>query len=263
MINDEAHHAWRRAGGCEDEQEGRLPTLESTSTRRRAGSRGWTACTRRAASCAASILSATPFAPTGKANAEAGLFAWIVSDFGLNDAIEAGLVKTPRVVVRDDALPDTKTLRSKLYHLYRDDEVADDLNRRGAQAARTTAEAGAGCLHAARRRLARGLERLASGRAYLAAGTADGVQPYRNGGAYRALFPPRQCPLARTARRRRKPCVWIRRCWKRPSRGEKASADKDYEADLRAIVDAADIPAETKARLAGLNEGGTAARDCR
>lgn len=75
-------------------------------------------------------LSATPFAPTGKASTEAGLFSWIVSDFGLNDAIEAGLVKTPRVVIRDDALPDAKTYRSKLYHLYRDPEVADDLNRK-------------------------------------------------------------------------------------------------------------------------------------
>jgi type III restriction enzyme len=78
-------------------------------------------------------LSATPFAPTGRANSEQGLFDWIISDFGLNDAIESGLVKTPRVVVRDDALPDARTLRSKLYHLYRDDEVAEDLNRRGAQ----------------------------------------------------------------------------------------------------------------------------------
>ena len=61
-------------------------------------------------------LSATPFAPTGKRTTETALFDWIVSDFGLNDAIEAGLVKTPRVVVRDDALPDAKTLRPKLYH---------------------------------------------------------------------------------------------------------------------------------------------------
>ena len=43
-------------------------------------------------------LSATPFAPTGRTNTEAGLFGWVVSDFGLNDSIEAGLVKTPRVV---------------------------------------------------------------------------------------------------------------------------------------------------------------------
>ena len=53
-----------------------------------------------------------------------------MSDFGLNDAIEAGLVKTPRVVVRDDALPDTRTYKSRLYHIYNDHEVKADLSRR-------------------------------------------------------------------------------------------------------------------------------------
>ena len=42
-------------------------------------------------------FSATPFAPSGKRSSEEALFGWIVSDFGLNDAIESGLVKTPRV----------------------------------------------------------------------------------------------------------------------------------------------------------------------
>lgn len=59
---------------------------------------------------------------------------WIVSDFGLNDAIEAGLVKTPRVVIRDDALPSAASYRSKLYHLYREAEVGEDLNRRAESA---------------------------------------------------------------------------------------------------------------------------------
>jgi type III restriction enzyme len=58
------------------------------------------------------------------------LFDWIVSDFGLNDAIEAGLVKTPRVVVRDDAVPDARTYKSRLYHIYNDSEVRDDLTRK-------------------------------------------------------------------------------------------------------------------------------------
>ena len=75
-------------------------------------------------------LSATPFAPTGKASTDTALFDWIISDFGLNDAIESGLVKTPRVVVRDDALPDAKTLRPKLYHIYRDASVSEDFNRK-------------------------------------------------------------------------------------------------------------------------------------
>ena len=55
------------------------------------------------------------------------MFGWIVSDFGLNDAIEAGLVKTPRVVVRDDGMPGVRDYKSKLYHIY--DHVRDDLNR--------------------------------------------------------------------------------------------------------------------------------------
>ena len=58
------------------------------------------------------------------------MFGWIISDFGLNDAIEAGLVKTPRVVVRDDGVPNAKTYKSRLYHIYMDAEVKTDLNRR-------------------------------------------------------------------------------------------------------------------------------------
>jgi type III restriction enzyme len=74
-------------------------------------------------------LSATPFAPTGKKTTEVGLFGWIISDFGLNDAIESGLVKTPRIVLRDDGKlsPDYK---SRLYHIYKDREVKDDINQK-------------------------------------------------------------------------------------------------------------------------------------
>ena len=62
-----------------------------------------------------------------KKAAEDALFTWIVSDFGLNDAIESGLVKTPRVVVRDDS-ERTKELKSRLYHIYADDEVKECIN---------------------------------------------------------------------------------------------------------------------------------------
>ena len=58
------------------------------------------------------------------------MFGWIVSDFGLNEAIESGLVKTPRVVVRDDGTPDAKTMRSKFYHIYADPKVKSDLKRK-------------------------------------------------------------------------------------------------------------------------------------
>jgi type III restriction enzyme len=58
-------------------------------------------------------FSATPFVPSGKKSSEEALFQWIVSDFGLNDAIESGLVKTPRVVVRDDSIV-TAEMKSRL-----------------------------------------------------------------------------------------------------------------------------------------------------
>jgi type III restriction enzyme len=73
-------------------------------------------------------FSATPFYPSGKKVTEDVLFNWIVSDFGLNDAIESGLVKTPRVVIRDDGTL-TKEMKSRFYHIYNDDEVKADISR--------------------------------------------------------------------------------------------------------------------------------------
>ena len=125
VINDEAHHAWRVPaeskvkGVAKDEIEEATKWVGGLDRIHRA--RGILACYD---------FSATPFAPSGKRSSEEALFGWIVSDFGLNDAIESGLVKTPRVVIRDDAVPDAKTYKSRLYHIYNDAEVKDDLNRR-------------------------------------------------------------------------------------------------------------------------------------
>ncbi len=45
-------------------------------------------------------LSATPFFLRGSGYGEGTLFPWVVSDFSLIDAIEAGIVKVPRVPFR-------------------------------------------------------------------------------------------------------------------------------------------------------------------
>ncbi len=132
IINDEAHHAYRKPAEVKvskkDAEELGIDLEEATR---------WIEGLDRIHKMRRLIrcfdLSATPFAPTGKTSTESSLFEWVISDFGLNDAIEAGLVKTPRVVVRDNALPNAQTYKSKLYHLYREPEVADDLNRRGAE----------------------------------------------------------------------------------------------------------------------------------
>ena len=49
-------------------------------------------------------LSATPFFLRGSGYDEGQLFPWVVSDFGLLDAIESGIVKVPRLPVLDDAI---------------------------------------------------------------------------------------------------------------------------------------------------------------
>ena len=129
VINDEAHHAYRKPAEVRiSRKDAEALGLDLDEATRWIEGLDRIHATRRIQRCF--DLSAMPFAPTGKASTEAGLFSWVVSDFGLNDAIEAGLVKTPRVVIRDDALPDAKTYRSKLYHIYRDPSVAEDFNRR-------------------------------------------------------------------------------------------------------------------------------------
>lgn len=124
VINDEAHHAWRIPAESKIKGVKKEDIEESTvwigGLDRIHKTKGILRCFD---------LSATPFAPSGKKASEEALFPWIVSDFGLNDAIEAGLVKTPRVVVRDDGKVD-KNLRSRLYHIYMDETVKDDINQK-------------------------------------------------------------------------------------------------------------------------------------
>lgn len=126
VINDEAHHAWRKnpenkAKLTKEQKEAeQQATIWISGLDRIHKTRGILSCYD---------FSATPFAPSGKKNDEEALFSWIVTDFGLNDGIESGLVKTPRVVVRDDGTPDAESFRSKLYHIYADETVKDDINR--------------------------------------------------------------------------------------------------------------------------------------
>lgn len=125
VVNDEAHHAWRVP--AESKVKGVAKQDIEAATKWVGGLDRINAA--RSVLCAYDF-SATPFAPSGKKSSEEALFDWIVSDFGLNDAIESGLVKTPRVVVRDDAVPNAKTYKSRLYHIYNDPEVKVDLNRK-------------------------------------------------------------------------------------------------------------------------------------
>jgi len=124
VINDEAHHAWRVpmgskiSGVAKDDLDVATKWIDGLDRIHR--TRGVMQCFD---------FSATPFVPSGKKSGEDALFGWITSDFGLNDAIESGLIKTPRVVVRDNGRLDAD-YKSRFYHLYRDAEVQDDFNRK-------------------------------------------------------------------------------------------------------------------------------------
>jgi type III restriction enzyme len=121
VINDEAHHAWRvpaisKTKGLKKDQI--EATIWVSGLDRLHKSNGILRCFD---------LSATPFAPSGGKSGEDALFEWVVSDFNLYDAIESGLVKTPRVVVKSDDKDLSTDMQSKLFHLYNDPEVKDSL----------------------------------------------------------------------------------------------------------------------------------------
>ncbi len=131
VINDEAHHAWRIPAGAKLSRDEKKDAEEATiwigGLDRLNKSRGIQTVYD---------FSATPFTPTGRTSDSENLFGWIVSDFGLTEAIEAGLVKTPRVVIRDDGQL-ASDYKSKFYHIYNDPDVKPSLNRKGAEASET------------------------------------------------------------------------------------------------------------------------------
>ncbi len=123
VINDEAHHAYR----ADAEQTKNISKKELERDKRWIEGLDKIHDARNIVKCF--DFSATPFIPSGKNVSEDTLFGWIISDFSLNDAIESGLTKTPRIAIRDDSNRFSKEYRSRFYHIYKDDEVKPDLNR--------------------------------------------------------------------------------------------------------------------------------------
>lgn len=125
VMNDEAHHAWRPAPpSAEDvEEQPGLPEL-SGEERKEAEELAeeatiWVGGLDRINKTRGIRftldLSATPFYIRGSGHDEGTPLPWVVSDFGLVDAIESGITKVPRIPVADDSgRPDPK-----YFHLWR------------------------------------------------------------------------------------------------------------------------------------------------
>ena len=124
VINDEAHHAWRIEN---PDQKSNLKGSEKKEFEENAREATiWISGLDRCFD-----FSATPYIPSARKDDSAKLFGWIVSDFGLFDGIEAGIVKTPMLVYDSDGLKSTQRgnqYKSKLFHIYREPEVQNDLS---------------------------------------------------------------------------------------------------------------------------------------
>jgi type III restriction enzyme len=128
VMNDEAHHCYRHKAGSEEEKldaEGREEAKRNEEAAR-VWISGIEAFDRVLGVKTIFDLSATPFFLRGSGYSEGSLFRWVVSDFGLLEAIECGIVKVPRLPTLDDRVAGELP---KLRDLYR--HIRDKLPKKG------------------------------------------------------------------------------------------------------------------------------------
>ena len=126
VLNDEGHHAYRPADPGEK--------LSADAKKEREEATVWiSGLDRMNQACGVRFcvdLSATPFYIQGSGHPEGSPFPWLVSDFGLVDAIESGITKIPRLPVSDS----TGRPEPRFFRLWKtiNDEIlpADRLSRR-------------------------------------------------------------------------------------------------------------------------------------
>lgn len=118
VLNDEGHHAYRPAP-TEDK-------LSAEEKRERQDATVWVeGLDKINVGCGIKFcvdLSATPFYIKGSGYREGSPFPWLVSDFGLVDAIESGITKIPRLPVSDT----TGRPEPKYFRLWK--TIVDDLS---------------------------------------------------------------------------------------------------------------------------------------
>lgn len=125
VLNDEAHHAYRPAPPASPEAAERERAEMSAEERREAEELAAEATVwvggldriNKVRSIRLVVdLSATPFYLKGTGHPEGTPLPWVVSDFGIVDAIECGICKVPRIPIADDSgRPDPK-----YFHLWRE-----------------------------------------------------------------------------------------------------------------------------------------------
>jgi len=125
VINDEAHHCYRGKPGVDSDglplRGDDLKDAKKRDDEARVWHTGLEHIGGKLGIRQIFDLSATPFFLSGSGYPEGTLFPWVVSDFSLIDAIEAGIVKIPRVPTNDN----TGHIDPKYRVLYH--EIKDEL----------------------------------------------------------------------------------------------------------------------------------------
>ncbi len=123
VINDEAHHCYRRKVDEDDEKltGDERREAEQREEEARVWISGLEAVKSKLGVKVVYDLSATPFFLRGSGYPEGTLFPWVVSDFSLIDAIESGIVKVPRVPVADDSMTGEQPTYRDLWLRIRDE----------------------------------------------------------------------------------------------------------------------------------------------
>ncbi len=123
VINDEAHHCYRRKPDSEEEKLSgdERKEAEKRDEEARVWISGLEAVKAKMGVKVIYDLSATPFFLRGSGYSEGTLFPWVISDFSLVDAIECGIVKVPRVPVSDDRMIGAEPTYRNLWQNIRED----------------------------------------------------------------------------------------------------------------------------------------------
>lgn len=130
ILNDEAHHCYL--------PKSKSRTTDNEEADENARAAVWFSGLREIAKKfklqSVYDLSATPYYLTGSGHTPYSLFPWVVSDFGLIEAIESGLVKIPFLPESDNTQELTIPVLRNLY-----DHVRDDLPKKGQRTKRREA----------------------------------------------------------------------------------------------------------------------------
>jgi len=133
IINDESHHCYLPR---EDDKKAEGEDAEEENRRAAVWFSGLVRIAQRFKVSSIYDLSATPYYLTGSGYDPYSLFGWVVSDFGLIEAVESGLVKIPFLPTSDDTQQIAEPVLRNLY-----ENIREGLPKAGRKTAKARARA--------------------------------------------------------------------------------------------------------------------------